>query len=354
MRNYKEQSEKILELAGQKKKAAEKRKNILVTASSLAACAVIAVFCTSLFSDSQQSELPVSYATAASETNIETSEKGTDSKASTANKNKTTATIASRTTAKAKTTAAKTTEVVITPTKPTVKNTTDFEKYLSLNGLIENTDDVIIYNGNSYVNTCSVDADANSKQTLLNQFLEKTNGSLDTEATDEITSNVSGKVYSVNGYSEDFRLCIYAKDKSAGTSSILIFDNLHSLKTSDIKYGSELFNDTLHIDTNLNFINYYSGSNLNIAPFNQVNILKKIDEKAQNTLLQTINDSYLIDSDEYIYDDESKSVVLYLTMTDQTTTEIYLTEGGYIFCSGLYFKTDSSAFSEIYNILTGE
>lgn len=357
MRSYKEQTEKILELAEQKRKAQEKRKNILVTISSLAACAVIALFCTSLFSGgSQKSTLPVDNNSSISQTTSVTS--GSTHKTKVTKKHKTDnpkTTKAPKTTpVKAKTSKTKTEEIVITPTKPIKTTKPDIDEYLSHNGLNENGNDVILYNGKSYVKTCSLEANSSSRETLLNQYLGKVTGKIDYKATDEITSNVSGKVYTINGYSEEFRLGILIKDKSTGNSYIYIFDNLHSLKNSGISTGSALFNDILHIDNNLSFINYYSGTNLKIAYLNQSSLLSKISDKNQKSLLDTLNNAYLTSGDEYTFDNDYKKVALFLNMTDETTVEIYLAKEGYIYCDGLYFKTDDDIFTEIYNSLTEE
>ena len=75
MRNYKEQTEKILELVEQKKKTQEKRKNIVVTFSSLAACAVIALLCTSLFSGGGHKAIPINEQNLTSQTVTINSEK---------------------------------------------------------------------------------------------------------------------------------------------------------------------------------------------------------------------------------------------------------------------------------------
>lgn len=357
MRNYKEQTEKILELIEKKKKAQEKRKNMLVTFSSLAACAVIALLCTSLFSGgNKKSSLPIDKQTTSSQSLLVSSEKMHTTKTAkkdTDNKPKTT-TASTLTSVKAKTTRTKTKEIVITTTKQAKIKKPDIDKYLSYKGLNENSSDVILYNGKSYVKTCSLDATSNSKKTLLNKYIGKTTGDIDTKATDEITSNVNGKVYTINGYSEDFRIGILRKDKSTGKRYIYIFDNLYSLQNSDISTGSELFNDILHIDNNLKFINYYCGTNLKIAYLKQSNLSSAISEKAQKSFLAAINNSYLINDNEYKFDNNYKKIILFLNMTDETVVEIYLTSGGYIYCDGLYFKTDDSVFSEVYDYLTEE
>lgn len=357
MRSYKEQTEKILELIEQKKKSQEKRKNILVTFSSLAACAVIAVLCTSLFSgETQRTTLPVNNEITTFQTILTSQNPTNKTKTSKANKNNTSTTTAKSesTSKRIKVTRKTTEEIVITPTKPVIKDKPVTNKYLSHYGLNENSDDVILYNGKSYVKTCSLEANDESKETLLNNYLGKTTGSIDNEATDEVTSNVSGKVYTINGYSENFRLGLVRNDKSTGESYIYIFDDVNSLKNLVLSSGSELFNNILHINKYLNFINYYSGTNYKIASFNQENILTKISEKTQNLFLEALNAASLTSADESIFDNSSKTIVLFLYMRDGTTVEIYLTQEGYIFCDGLYFKTDDNIFSEVYFSLTEE
>lgn len=355
MRSYKEQTEKILELVEQKKKAREKRRNIVVTFSSLAACAVIALLCTSLFSGGGHRAIPINEQNLTSRSVTVNSEKTHKTKSSEKDKkNKTKATNPKPTANKPKPTRTTTEEIVITTKKPIKIKKPEVDKYLSLNGLKENSDDVVFYNGKSYIKTCSLEADANSKYTLLNKYLGKTTGDIDTEATDEITSNVGGKVYTINGYSEDFRLGILRKEKSTGKNYIYIFDDLYSLQNSGISTASQLLNDMLHADGNLSFINYYCGTNMKIAYLNQSSLSSSISEKMQKTLLSAINNASLISSDEYTFDNNDKKIVLFLNMKDRTTVEIYLANGGYIFCDGLYFKTDDTSFSEVYNYLTKE
>lgn len=353
MRNYKEQTEKILELVEQKKKTQEKRKNIVVTFSSLAACAVIALLCTSLFSGGGHKAIPINEQNLTSQTVTINSEKTHKMKSSKKDKkDKTNATNPKTTTNKPKPIRTTTKEIVITTKKQTKIKKPDVDKYLSLNGLKENSDDVVFYNGKSYVKTCSLEADSNSKHVLLNKYLGKATGDIDTEATDEITSNVGGKVYTINGYSEDFRLGILRKEKLTGKSYIYIFDNLYSLQNSGISTASQLLNDMLHSDSNLSFINYYCGTNMKIAYLNQSSLSAVISEKMQKNLLSAINNASLISSDEYTFDNNDKKIVLFLNMKDQTMVEIYLADGGYIFCDGLYFKTDEASFFEVYDYLT--
>lgn len=356
MRSYKEQTEKILELVEQKKKAREKRNNILITCSSLAACVVIALFCTSLFSDNSQSEtLPVDIKTATSQTTSASAKKTGKTKSTKKNNNTPKTTTKPRATKSTKrTTTKKPDEIVVIPTKPNENNSSLPDKYLSYKDLKENGNDVIIYNGKSYVKTCSLEESETSKANLLGDYLGKTSGEIDDKATDEVTSNVNGKVYTINGYSERFRLGMVTKDKSTGNRYIYIFDDLYSLETSVVSNGSELFNDILHIDKNLSFINYYSGTNLKIASLNQNSILTKISEKNQKLFLDSLNNASLTSDDESVFDNDDKKVVLFLNMTDETTVEIYLAKNGYIFCDGLYFKTDSNIFAEVYYFLTEE
>ncbi len=357
MRSYKEQTEKILELAEQKKNAREKRNHIIVTLSSFAACALIALFCTSLFSgENQKTTLPVQSKTIIRQTTSVSTVKSAKTKTSktTDNKNTKTTTHPKSTKSIKKTTTKKHDEIVIIPTKPTKSKSTIPDKYLSNKDLIENDSDVILYNGKSYVKTCSLVETEISKTNLLCDYIGKTSGKIDNTATDEITSNVNGKVYTINGYSDSFRLGMVTKDKSKGENYIYIFDNLYSLENTVVSNGSELFNNVLHIDKNLSYINYFSGTNLKIASLNQSNITTKISEKYQKPFIDSLNNAVLIKDDESVFDNEDKKVVLFFNMIDETTVEIYLTKNGYIFCDGLYFKTDSNIFSEVYYSLTTE
>lgn len=355
MRSYKEQTEKILELIEQKKKAQEKRKNILVTFSSLAACAVIAVLCTSLFSgETPNATLPVNDEITTFKTILTSSAPSDQIKTSKKTKDSThTTTAKSKATSKTTTTRKKTDEIVITRTKPVMTDKPVTDKYLSYN-VIENVDDVILYNGKSYVKTCSLEASHESKENLLNKYLGKTTGSIDDSATDEVTSNVSGKVYTINGYSENFRLGMVRNDKSTGNSYIYIFDDIYSLNSSVASSGSELFNNILHIDKYLSWINYYCGNNFKIASLNQESILTKISDKTQKLLLSALNNASLIKGDESLFDNNDNNIVLFLYMSDGTTVEVYLTQEGYVFCDGLYFKTDDNIISEVYYSLIEE
>ena len=354
MRSYKEQTEKILKLVEQKKKVREKRNNILVTCSLLAACVAIALFSTSLFSDlNQMPTLSVNDQTVTSN-KTSVSYKTTDkTKTSKKNTGKPTTTVQTKTTKKAaKSTTGKPDEIIIVPDKSNENKPSAPDKYFSYKNLDENSNDVIIYKGKSYIKTCSLEESDNSRTKLLNVFLGKTTGKIDNKATEDVTSNVNGKVYTVNGYSESFRLGMVTKDKSTEKRYIYIFDDINSLKTSVVSSGSELFNDILHIDKNLSFINFYSGTNLDIALFNQSNILTIISEKNQKLFLDSLNNASLISGDESVFDNNDKKVVLFLNMSDETTVEIYLTKNGYIFCDGLYFKTDSNVYTEVYYSLT--
>ncbi len=355
MRSYKEQTEKILELVEKKKKAREKKNNILVTCSALAACAIIALFCTSLFSGKNQSaSLPV-------DTKIFTPKTATTSDKSD-NKTKPTKKRVNYEKPKTTTIPMTTESIKTTTTKNTPKIvfiSTNSDKSLPSNDLSKTDSNVIIYNGKSYVNTCSLEESETSKANLLGEYLgtvseESDDESTDDASSDDSSSDMNGKVYTINGYSESFRLGMVTRDTTTGNDYIHIFDDLDSLAYSVQSSGSELLNDILHIDKNLSFINYYSGTNLSEASTNQNDILTKIPETTIPQFIECLNTAFLINDGESAFENEDKKVALFFNMTDETTAQIYLTKDGYIFCDGLYFKTDSDIFYEVYNSLVEE
>lgn len=161
----------------------------------------------------------------------------------------------------------------------------------------------------------------------------------------------SDKVYEVNGYSTDFRICCLDEINS----QIIIYEKLNNIT---IKYGKDLFEERLKLKENYDFVEYQYHQDWD----NGKNNLKKFTEVTTEDIEQFIDE---INNAEFIegtnldfYSIKKKQAHLYFRMKDGTTVNIRLNEDGYVsyegWSSNVIIKVDTETFRKIFNEATPE
>jgi len=181
----------------------------------------------------------------------------------------------------------------------------------------------------------------------LEKFIEEqTTINPNTYIGDYIIDN-SNKVYEVNGYDTDFRICTYNEKEN----SIMIFQRLNGIK---VKYGKDIFDDRLKIKGNFEKIEYqyYSDWYHGKKDYKK---FKNVTIEDINIFLDEINNAEFIDSSNLgLSSLNKKYALLYFTMKDGTITKLSLIEGGYVSYDGLYniIKLETETFDKIFNEAT--
>jgi len=148
------------------------------------------------------------------------------------------------------------------------------------------------------------------------------------EFSKEFASTVVGEVYSVNGYSTDFRLCVKADYFIGGelTECVAFFQNLNGIS---LNTGTDLFGDKLRISDNWNDVKYQKDDNWNSLDPYIYNDLSGITKNDINSFLNELFCSKFVDisrTDQY----RSAPRHLIFYMNDGTRVELRLFEGGYV------------------------
>ena len=116
---------------------------------------------------------------------------------------------------------------------------------------------LVVYKGSIYIESEYYDhTEAIKIEPLLAEYLGQANGKIDewsekNEYETEFASTIGGEVYSVRGYSTDFRICIkneYPGDDGNKRISISFMDRLNDIT---LTAGKDLFEDRLQIRGNI-------------------------------------------------------------------------------------------------------
>lgn len=207
-----------------------------------------------------------------------------------------------------------------------------------------------IYNGKSYVSYEKLENDS-----LKGKYIGTATGSIDewTSPDDYIdfSGSTGGDIYSVNGYDEDFILCIDNKD---GTVTTYINNNGITLT-----YGYELFRNRLNLKENYATVTYqtrndwYYGTGEPTEFNNKQAVDDFIDELYSSRFMYT-SDIPLENEGSSIYD-EKEIYHLFFKMENGTTVHLRLFNGGYVMFAGINdicVKVDTDAFYNLTELLS--
>lgn len=222
---------------------------------------------------------------------------------------------------------------------------TEYAVYTDSIKLPENTSDVmvdmigvLVYKGKVYTQSTLYAHNSVIAEQLVGEYIGEAKGTLDEwssqeEWATEFASTYSGSVYKVNGYSEDFRLCIYVN--SGDEQWLQFLDNYDGI---GLNTGADLFEDRLHITGNVESVTYLTHYDWNEGNTSNHHDLTGITEKQFEDFWAQLCASPF-ERIEYsgnpnFYDAEIQGH-LYLNMNDGTLVELRMIEGGYVGCQNL-------------------
>ncbi|MBR4780535.1 MAG: hypothetical protein IK014_04155 [Lachnospiraceae bacterium] len=222
---------------------------------------------------------------------------------------------------------------------------------------------LVVYKGSIYIESEYYDhAEAIKIEPLLGEYLGQANGKIDewsekNEYETEFASTIGGDVYSVRGYSTDFRICIkneYPGDDGNKRISISFMDRLNDITLTT---GKDLFEDRLQISGNIENITWQSHDDWNYEIKNYHEL-----DMTSNRWTEFMN---AVDAAEfeYLWNEDSPSTIysvegqlhLILNMKDGTQVQLRLIAGGYVGYQplGWYFvKIPEDIFNALYSMCT--
>ena len=211
----------------------------------------------------------------------------------------------------------------------------------------------LVYKGKVYTQTTSYhydDPNFNRVEQLVGEYVGEAKGTLNEWSTQsdyatEFASTYSGPIYKVNGYSEDFRLCLYVQ--SGDDSWIQFLDNYDAI---GLNTGEDLFEKRLHIADNIESVSYLTHYDWNEGNVSNRKELTSITMEQFENFLNELNNSPFeridITENPNFYFTEPQGH-LYLNMKDGTCVQMRLIEGGYVGCQYLgwiYVKMPGELF----------
>ncbi len=189
---------------------------------------------------------------------------------------------------------------------------------------------------------------------IVGEYLGTATGLIDEWTTKEgyveLAGSVSGDFYSVQGYDPSFMLCMTDAD---GIVSTYICNNGITLK-----YGSELYEDRLHLSGNFQSVQYESRSSWYFSQGERYQM-----NRVHNIILDFIKDMDLalfIPCDLVPLEEGKTSIVdtelyhLYFQMEDGTTIHLRLHENGYVRFQGmlkLCVQVSEESFNKLLELL---
>lgn len=198
---------------------------------------------------------------------------------------------------------------------------------------------LVVYKGNIYTQAESyLGDDAVAIDYLTGRYLGYATGSIDEysskeEYSNEFASSVEGKVYEVDGYDTDFRVCIRKEIEDENGKKQLWIQYFNHLNAITFATGSDLFDDRLHLTDKITDIQWQSHDdwdngkdNLQTATINTNTWKKFLDEVNKAKFVNTMDKKSLKNS---IYDTQKQAHII-LTLKDGTCIRLRLIEGGYV------------------------
>ncbi|MGI6027769.1 MAG: hypothetical protein ACOX7G_12500 [Candidatus Scatomorpha sp.] len=180
----------------------------------------------------------------------------------------------------------------------------------------------VVYDGAVYTQGEQLDNAA----PLLGEYLGRATGSLDEWSREsdyvEFAGTMSGELYTVVGYDPGFRICCLGGDGSA-----LLLERLNGIT---LNTGADLFDTRLHLAERMEGVTYLTHSDWNDAVYDFKPL--GLDEGTVSSFLDELCAGkfvYTWETDPDIYD-RAVQGHLFFAMSDGTTVELRLIEGGYV------------------------
>jgi len=249
----------------------------------------------------------------------------------------------------------------------------DYAVYIPAIKLPENTNDTesydmigfVVYKGRIYTQTkYYYNDEATAISNLVGEWLGYAKGNIhewskQDDYAVEFAGSVSGDVYSVNGFSTDYCLCMkgsYLSDDDGFVQWINFYENLNDI---GLTFGSDLFGERLNLAEKWQYAKYQEHDNWNNdTQFNYVchDLIGVSDDEIAAFIKELYSGEF-----EYMYDKNDsdkfyrlnpKQSHLYFHMDDNTIIELILVENGYVGYRhlGWYFvKMPGDIFDMIFN-----
>lgn len=151
----------------------------------------------------------------------------------------------------------------------------------------------------------------------------------------EFAGSVSGDFYEVKGYDPSFMLCM-KDERWDGKIDVLLFIRSTG---SELKYGSELFEDRLHISENYSELRYeerdswYYGKHQKIRLEGNDKLIEKFIAELDSAEFFPRESVPLEEKYESIFD--TKLYHLYLEMKNGVSVNFHFLQGGYVIFEGM-------------------
>lgn len=216
---------------------------------------------------------------------------------------------------------------------------------------------LVVYKGNIYTHSETfIGESAKNVDSLVGKRLGYAKGNIDEwskqeDYAEEFAGTTIGDVYTVNGYNEDFRICIkgrYEDDDNKEVEYIEFYENLNGI---GLNTGKDLFGDRLKLEGNCDYVKYLTHDNWNNGwpNYNYLNLNDITTEDIDLFIKELYNGEFTSMENSNIYDNESHHIFIY--MKDKTRVELRLFKGGYVGYQALgwYFvKMPGDIFDKIY------
>lgn len=221
---------------------------------------------------------------------------------------------------------------------------------------------LIVYQGRIYTQVEWYEGEkATAIRGLVGERLGFAKGNIDEwsdqkDYAEEFAGTAYGDVYAVNGYSTQFRICIYEQYSTDESEEVVDHINFYeNLNGISLTTGADLFEERLKMQENWKAVQYQTHESWNNA-LGEMNELAGITDTKINDFFTELNSAEFVDmtgTDIYHWTDmnQTRQTHLYVTLTDGTYVELRLLEGGYVGYQGLgwYFvKMPGNAFDLIF------
>lgn len=192
----------------------------------------------------------------------------------------------------------------------------------------------LYYKGHMYTQANSWFGQAKELEHLVGECIGNAKGNLDEWSTQdeqatEFASTYSGPVYTVKGYSEDFRLCVYLEN-TEGTDLVFL-DNYDHI---GLNTGADIFEERLHVRNNIQKVTYLRHSDWDDGyPSTYKELIGVTDEQWDEFINMLCSSpveriDYNNNTDFYGTKTPKTQGHLYLDMKDGTQIELRLIAGG--------------------------
>ncbi len=195
----------------------------------------------------------------------------------------------------------------------------------------------LVYKGSVYTGSGDFYPYDSALGELVGEYVGEAKGTLDEWSTqddwaEEFASSVKGSVYTVNGYSQDFRLVVCFE--SGGVQLLHLLDNYDGI---GLNTGADIFESRLHINGNIESVTYKPHADWDA----ETGVERELTEVTEEDFSKFLNELCLspferieYDKNPGFYSTETQGH-LYLHMKDGTVNELRLIEGGYVGCQDL-------------------